>query len=254
MKILAIALVLLPLSWGAALISLLPTSETSPDTLLWWSGCLWQVKESEGSRRGPGNNFWTSGNVWVDGENHLHLKIARDNSTGRWSCAELRTVQRLGFGTYQFSVVGQIDRLDPNVVLGMFNYPPADVGSDGTNEIDIEVAQWGSPQAPNLNYTVWPVHAGVDRASQTFRFDLNGTYSTHRFVWTRDQVRFESIHGHHDDSRYPIARWATLPDFADNIPQEPMPAFINLWLFDGRPPTDSQEVEIVFTQFEFTPE
>ena len=68
---------------------------------------------------------------------------------------EVLTKDRSGFGRYQFWVVGRVDRLDPNVVFGLFNYPTPDIGPDGTNEIDIEFAKWGKPEAPMGNYTVW---------------------------------------------------------------------------------------------------
>ena len=64
------------------------------------------------------------------------MKISHVN--GRWQCAEVFTVEKLGFGRYQWFVEGGIDKLDPVVVLGFFTYPDETVGPDGTNEIDIE--------------------------------------------------------------------------------------------------------------------
>jgi hypothetical protein len=49
---------------------------------------------------------------------------------------------------HQFWVFGRIDKLDPNVVFGLFGYPIANVEPDGTHEIDIEFAKWGASQAP----------------------------------------------------------------------------------------------------------
>ena len=63
---------------------------------------------------------------------------------------------RLGFGTYQFKVIGRPDLFDDNVVLGLFNYTRPDVGPDATNEIDIEFAKWGGSQSQMGNWAVYP--------------------------------------------------------------------------------------------------
>jgi hypothetical protein len=105
-----------------------------------FSGYQWDVRADTG---GPGPNIWDAGNVQVDDEGRLHLKITKNTGAAgktEWHCAEINTQQRLGLGRYQFQVIGRIDKLDRNVVLGLFNHPTrGDVGRpDGTNEIDIE--------------------------------------------------------------------------------------------------------------------
>lgn len=120
-----------------------------------FSGYDWEVRSGTG---GPGPNDWSADNVFVDADG-LHLKISNSGST--WSCAEVTLTQRLGFGVYEFQLTGRPDLFDRNVVLGLFNYPPADVGPDGTNEIDIEFAQWGQAGNRNrLNWTVYPPALG----------------------------------------------------------------------------------------------
>ena len=108
-----------------------------------FSGYEWTVRSGRG---GPGPNLWEETNVWVDASAALHLKIA--HREGKWSCAEVTLQKRLGFGSYEFQIKGLIDRLDDNVVLGLFNYPTRDMGPDGTHEIDIEFARWGRRTTP----------------------------------------------------------------------------------------------------------
>jgi hypothetical protein len=79
------------------------------------------------------------------------------------------------------------------VVLGLFNYPTMDVGPDATHEIDIEFARWGDAMNPLGNYTVWPVAKSLKQISRSFRFTLTGEQTTHRFIWTRDGVKFQSL-------------------------------------------------------------
>jgi hypothetical protein len=76
-------------------------------------------------------DIWDDANVDVDDKGWLHLKLTSvTNATGSTErhCTELSTQQRLGFGGCQFQVIGRIDRLDRNVVLGLFKYPTPDVG------------------------------------------------------------------------------------------------------------------------------
>jgi hypothetical protein len=217
---------------------------------LHFAGLDWTVKEGDGL--GPGPCDWKASNAFVDSGGDLHLRITHDGAS--WSCAEVESTKSLGFGTYQWWVIGEIDTLDPNVVLGLFNYPPPEVGPDGTNEIDIEIARWGISDAPNLNFTVWPARAPIPPAGATFHFSLDGTYTTQRFTWSSKSLYFQSLNGHRNDNRSPIGRWRFTPPYpARRIPQHPIPVHMNLWLVDGKPPTDGREVEIVIHSFTYRP-
>ena len=218
-----------------------------PAATIQFSGCEWTVRSGQG---GPGPNAWEEKNVWLDGEGLLHMKIS--NRDGKWSCAEVTTRQRLGFGRYEFQVVGGIDRLDDNVVLGLFNYPTADVGGDATHEIDIEFARWGKATNPMGNYTVWPVEKALRQTSKAFPFTLAGSSSTHRFEWNLTRVRYESWQGL-GDAGQEITNWTFKPEDATRrISTAPMPVHINLWLFQGKAPKDQKEVEVVIRSFRFT--
>jgi hypothetical protein len=187
--------------------------------------------------------------VWVDANGYLHLKISKVNNV--WYAAEIGTQQSLGFGTYQFWVEGRIDLLDPNVVLGLFGY----AGPDGTNEIDIEFSRWGDPDWPNASYTVWPASSTYPSVVDTFRLSLEGTFTTQRYKWQSTSIFFQTIGGHYDTNTNVIHSWTYAPssNATQRIPQNSMPARINLWLMNGWAPTNGQEVEIVIRKFTFTP-
>jgi hypothetical protein len=215
-----------------------------------FGGYMWTVRSGRG---GPGPNAWDENNAWLDASTNLHLKISQRD--GKWSCAEVTTRRRLGFGRYQFQTIGRFDSLDDNVVLGLFNYPTGDVGSDRTHEIDIEFARWGDAKNPMGNYTVWPVVRTLKQVSQSFPFSLTGNQTTHRFTWSRDKVKFRSVNGHRDDDREEIAAWVYRPnDPLRYVSQQPMPLHINLWLFKGLAPKNGLEVELIIHDFKFTPE
>jgi hypothetical protein len=226
-----------------------PAVPTRSQTTLHFGGLDWQIRSGTG---GPGPNIWDPANAWVDAQGSLHLKLSHIGS--EWHSVELNATRRLGFGTYSFDVTGAIDQLDPNVVLGLYTYPPSDVGPDKTNEIDVEMARWGAAPNPNGNYTVWPVQAGLKQTYKTYEFKLSGVQSTHQFIWTSRGVAFQSAPGSASDRMTPYASWNDQPAAPTQyIPQLPVPLNINLWLFQGKPPANGQEVEIVITRFTYTP-
>lgn len=225
-----------------------------------FAGYTWRVNGA--GTYGPGPNLWNPDNAWVDDAGRLHLKIAKQGD--KWSCAELTTTKALGFGTYEFDVDGQAETLDDSVVLGLFNYPTPDIGPDGTNEIDIEFATWGGQQQVHGNYTVWPAHTGPKQKSQMFDFKWPSGHSRNIFTWTSKSVAFswepigKPINGATDQllpaSEIGHDHWTYAPDdYLNSVPQQPLPVHINLWLFNGKPPTDDKEVEIVVSGFKFTP-
>lgn len=214
-----------------------------------FSGYEWTVR-ADGAGP-PRNNNWCDANIFVDAQGRLHMKLTR-RPDGSWCAAELKTVKRLGFGTYQWQLASRVDQLDPNVVFGLFHYPTTDVGPDATNELDIEFTRWGNPTANILNYTVWPTVAGIKETTTTYPMMLNGDWSTHRYTWTPQSVHFQSTHGHYDHNPLPIADWTYKPEKAtERIAQKPMPLYMNLWL--TAPPTNAEPVEIIITKFTFTP-
>jgi hypothetical protein len=215
-----------------------------------FGGYAWAVRSGQG---GPGPNAWDESNVWLDTSTNLHLKISRRD--GKWSCAEITMGRRLGFGRYQFQTTGRLDDFDDNVVLGLFNYPTGDVGPDETNEIDIEFSRWGNAENPMGNYTVWPVVKSLRQVSKPFPLTLIGDQSTHRFIWSHDEVKFQSLLGHRDDDREEINAWVYGPrEAAGHVSQQPMPVHINLWLFKGLAPKNGRDVEVIIHDFKFTPE
>ena len=225
-------------------------NDLSEDTLndkqlakhIFFAGYEWEVKSG---RYNPGENEWLSDNVWVDRDGFLHLKITRVGS--RWYCAELSTIKFFGYGTYQFQVIGAMDQLDPNIVLGLFVYPGSENTDEG-NELDIEYAKWGKVDGPIGNYTVVPSEA-------TYHFPclLNGNYTTHQFIWTDEQVLFQSFHGHTVQDEMEFANWLYRTKYyKDKNVVPPVRVHMNLRLFRGNPPLDGKEQEFIIKRFIFS--
>ena len=85
-----------------------------------------------------------------------------DLTEGKWYCAEVFSNDKLGFGRYEWYVIGRVDKLDKNVVLGLFPY----LGPAGRNEIDIEMAARGKANNDRGNFTVWPAKKGASKNSR----------------------------------------------------------------------------------------
>lgn len=215
-----------------------------------WKGHTWQV--TSGGMAGVCQG--DPKNVTVDGDGFLHVRIA--NSGGTWTSSELFTTDRLNFGTYQWQVDGPIDTLDKNVVLGLFPYgPAANIGSDKTNEIDIEYSRWGQADGPNGDWTNYPA-SGPTIGELSYTFSLGGmTLSTSRFTWSSSSITDALLTGLQpvDGSTGLIKTWTYAPSTPSvNIAQQALPLGMNLWCFDA-PPSDSRPVEIVIRDFVFVP-
>ena len=227
----------------------LASAGVSEAKTLQFSGMSWTVRPN--GVGGPGANTWCEDNAFVDANGDLHLRITKSKGN-KWCSAEIVSDLRRGYGTYQFQLKSRVDLLDRNVVLGLFNYPTADAGVAGSNEIDIEFARWGDARGDMLNYTAWPALVSMGPSGTTFPLALSGDASTHRFIWQPTYIRYQSTHGHYDDNRYPIADWTFAPaDYANRIGHVAMPVHLNLWLFAT--PSDRKPVEVVIHRFTYTP-
>lgn len=223
-----------------------PTSPTA-DQKIKFSGYTWTVRNTL-NKEGPGPNYFKTSNVTVDKNGYLHLFIKKDSASGEWSSAEVTADNLSGFGTYQFVVDGPLDRLDRNVVLGLFNYS----GNDGLDEMDIEFARWGNDSFPNLNYTIWPAQATFKNASAVKEFSLESNLSTHYFRRTADSVVCSSFNGL-IAARDKLIYSHTFTGSTVSISKISMLVHINLWLFDGHPPEDRKSVEIIIRSFTYKP-
>lgn len=241
-------------------------------TSIEWSGYQWSIRSGTGN---PGSNTWNPNNVFVDANGYLHLQI--NNQSGTWSSAELDMITpvTLGFGAFQFHVLGRPDLLDPNTTFGFFVYPPSSVGPDGTNEIDIEFSRSGIANAYNGNYTVYPTSPSLTRSWYGFNMQTpTADESTYRFVWTPSTVSFQSFDGFVDVTynSNPNASWVfnpadppspteaanyqfyCTPDTAAAcISQSPQYFIINLWQYGGEVPASGTTQEVVLTDFKYVP-
>jgi MYXO-CTERM domain-containing protein len=225
--------------------------QPSPAAALTWKGHTWNVTNGgmAGVCKGDPKN------VSIDADGYLHLRIS--NMNGTWTAAELFTADKLGVGTYQWQVDGAIDKFAPWIVLGMYPYgPAANIGNDGTNEIDIEYSVWGRAGGPNGDWTDYPA-SGKTIGELAYSFTLSGsTFSTSRFIWSKTSIESFLMTGFTPvgSTSGLLKSWTYMPTNPTvNIPQQALPLGMNLWCFQA-PPADSKDIEIVIRDFEMVPE
>ena len=204
---------------------------------------------------GPGNNNLFSDSddtIWVDPQGRLHMKII--DRDGQWYNSELTIVDVLGYGDHVFQVVGRIDQLDINTVLGAFTweYQLSYAGLESNNlanEFDIEFSRWNNPGTDIGQFVCQPWQAG-DISRYEFAPPTNQSITTHAFNMQQTFVDCRAWYGS-----------AAVPAPGDiihtwnytgiHIPDDESPrVHLNFWRIDG-PPTDGQEQEFIFESFAF---
>ncbi|UZJ79584.1 glycoside hydrolase family 16 protein [Fictibacillus sp. KU28468] len=237
---------------GVVMMAMTVPVHSAKQDILRFSGYDWIIKESGDRTIGPGPNYWSRDNAWVDKNGKLHLIITKRN--GIWYCPQVVNTKALGYGTYRFYVEGRIDQIDPNAVIGLYTYDSKSIDAKANNyrEIDIEFSDWGNPQPARAQYTIQP--SAIKGNSYLKPFSLKGGNTTHSFTWEPKLITFSSIHGHYKtppSNKYVISSWTYKGANVPNPSQER--ASINYWLFRGNAPQNKKETEIVIKNFEFIP-
>lgn len=205
-----------------------------------FGGHRWEVRDTGEARQGPGPNLFSPDprDVWVDAKG-LHLRIVKRD--GVWRSTQVGLEKALGYGTYRFTLASPVDRLDPQVVLGLFTWDDAE--TDAHRELDFEFSRWEDPLRSNGQFVVQP----YDALGNIVRFELPAlANSVHQFEWLPESAAFSS--------RTAAGKIVAEHVFATAIPRAgDERAMINLWLIDGKAPRDGKPVEIVLKDFRFVP-
>jgi hypothetical protein len=214
-----------------------PASAAAHRTLL-FSGYTWSVKSSAG-RVGPGPNYFSKKNAWVDSLGRLHLAITKVRR--HWVVGEVVNTRSLGSGTYTWVLDSRVDNLDPNMVLGLFTYDSLS-SAFNNREIDIEASRWGNASDPtDAQFVVQPYAADGNLTRITQGPWVPATFS---FSWTATGLSFS-------------AQGASPASWTYAGPNRPPAggeqADMNFWLNGGHAPKDGQGAAVIVQSFTFTP-
>jgi hypothetical protein len=219
-----------------------------------FSGYTWRVKGPGFYGPGP-NEFCDDPDcVWVDAGDRLHMTI--QYIIGLWYSSEVVLEEALGYGDYIFTTVGRLDALHPNTVLGLFIWQYGRCYDSGYlwwnpyNEFDIEYSRWGNVYNDVGQFVCqpWDYPGNRQRFDATFS---DGELTSHAFRWLPDKVECRSWRGgpYDETAENMIHEWTYT---GPHIPRPEQPrAHINLWQFNGNPPSVYQEV--VLDEFTFVP-
>ena len=208
---------------------------------LQFSGYEWHVR-NVGSKRGGRENIYSSSNAWTDANGFLHLRIA--NNAGQWSCAEVRLLRSLGYGSYRF-VVREVSQLEPAAVLSLFTWDEADAGQNH-REMNIELARWGDAGSKNAQYVVQPYYVPAN----VIRFNVPAGVLTHSFRWEPGRVAFKTVRGTAADGPGLIADHV----FTSGVPAPGGESVhLGLYIFGNAKDPLQKDTEVVIEKFEYLP-
>jgi hypothetical protein len=227
-----------------------------------FAGREWAVKEAP-LPAGPGSNLFSGDprDVFVDAQGRLHLVVRYRN--GQWRCAEVMSVEKLGFGTYWFTTESELEDLDPYLTFGAFTWDP--YGDETTvprslhREIDFEDSRWGSTTDPTTSQVVvqpWDIPGNLIRFTLP---DLAAAPTLTRILtWTPTRIEFTAARGRHSPCSLPPASvlhrsaYTHAPFAGRHVPTEGRPRFhFNLWINRNGAPQNGQTAEVVISDFRF---
>lgn len=204
-----------------------------------WKGRTWNVRDSRGN---PDDNRWSAAGATIDPDGNLRLRV--QNLGGTWYCGMVEATQSLAHGTYRWQVVGRPDLIHSNVVAGLGTY------FDANHELDIEITKAYADAPTNIFCTVQPYYLPGHQYARAHSF--TGTLTTHEFRWTPRQVAYRSWYGNSTTPPAPSAVFAQWTYEGDDVPDDTNElARMSLWMFNGAPPTASQE--LVLADFAYEP-
>lgn len=232
--------IIVPIVLWVALITISLYPVIQPAEAVWtsndlqFSGFAWQIKTGE---HGPGNNVWGS-RTSTDASGALHLTVTKQNN--RWSSSEIRLPRSLGYGTYQVTVASQIDRIDPNLVFGLFIY------KDDAHEFNMEFSNWKSQTWKNTYYTVQPFYLR-NTNQRRYRTDLlSSAPTTLTMIWSPSGITFRLTQNNITINEF---TYVGRNNFQPNHEQ----LHLSFWQYEGAAPSDEKNHEFIVQKFTFTP-
>lgn len=243
---------------------------------LYFSGYYFNYKNTP-NPVGPGPNRFkgTTDYAWVDANDKLHLKIAKNPSNNFWYCSEIISVKQFGYGTYIMTCETDIRNFDAKTVFGCFTWDDYSFQKQGNSEVDIEFAKWGNDADTLLvTYSAQPVIFSnpVAYNERTHKPLIATKYiskpMTYMMKWTPDSVFWESYEGETYPGTNKVSTWSFNKN---NTPRQkiegdktsdfiviPAPGDstnlrFNFWLLNGQAPNNAKEHEIVIKNFKYIP-
>jgi hypothetical protein len=221
-----------------------PAPEAPAPVVLSFAGYPWTVKSST-TPVGPGPNLFDAYGPYVDRSGVMHLRIV-DTPSG-WQSSEVILDPSVGYGTYTWTVRGQLSNLDPNAVLALFTYPDSMSATD--TEVDFEASRFGWATEPtNAQYVVQPFYAPghLQRITLT-----KGYETTVSMTWSRNGVSFSGETVRRNGRATALPTWSEDSPFPLCTCGEQV--HMSLWSYLGVAPADGRPISVAVTGFRYAP-
>ena len=209
---------------------------------LQFSGYEWEARHLTSDRGGTRNRFEPA-NAWTDERGFLHLRIARN--AGEWTCAEVKLMRSLGYGSYLF-VVRDTSHLEPAAVFSIFTREG--ISADPNfREVNIEISRWGDAASKNGQYVIQPYYVPAN----VTQFVAPAGALTHSFRWQPGRALFRTTRGDATAKASPVIAEHL---FTSGVPA-PGGEFIhlNLYVFGNTRNPLQNETEVIIEKFEYLP-
>ena len=138
-----------------------------------FSGFDWTIKIYEDQKVGPGPNYFSGheDDIFFDDNGYLHMRIA--TRANKWFSTEIVSDKVVGYGTYIFTIEGDMLNIPENIVLGLFTWDNNTFYTDANSEVDIEFSRWGDVNTnKTLKYSVQPLNFGPYYPERTMDIEL----------------------------------------------------------------------------------
>ena len=221
-----------------------------PEKRIVFANKEWIVSNRYG---GPGPNYYSADNAWVDPQGQLHLKIEYSGFLGKYICSELMMDEPITYSDFITYVASKYDDYHQNIVCGLFTFREGNL--EGGNELDIEFSQWAGEMGTNddLWYSIQPWADDPPHHRRSCKSNLTGDYTTHHLTWMPNHhVDFLSYHGHYEtlpDPSYLITPPWEVDDDHVPLPNGKDRFLINFYLYKGYPLPDYQSAEFIIKGF-----
>jgi hypothetical protein len=213
-----------------------------PPKTLNFSGYEWTTSTGPIFHAGS-RNFFDPANASLDEKGALHLRIS--GTPEKWSAAEVKLNENLGYGTYRFQVE-DTTHLEPSAVLTLITWNGVGTERD-RRELDVELSRWGFLDNTNVHYVVQPYYIPANFV----RSRVPAGIFTHSFRWQPGQVTFSTMSGSGNAAG---DRLINQHVFTSGVPS-PAGQTVRLALYvfvRGRVPLKNEN-EVVIDKFEYLP-
>lgn len=192
--------------------------------------------------------MFSSTNANINDEGYLKLTIR--NETIGWLCADVKSAEAFGYGTFTWVVDPEsgLHNLPRDIVFGLLTYENKS-GEKNALVMTMERQWWTT-----ANLMVWPnpkTGPTPEFEGNTFHFRGHDKPTIHKIIWRPESVTFTVGYEGLD---VPFFKYKTPQSYYDRIPTIKTHVNMNLYIRGGKRPVEEEQddVEVIIRSFSYT--